>query len=81
MRNDWGRKGSGWELSYGITYERGDKLLRDSARSLDAAKAKCEARLAKRHNRGETARVYEPGTRAIVFELVRAHKDCPTETR
>lgn len=60
--------------TWGITYERGDRVLRDSARSLEAAKAKCEARLAKRHNRGETAKVYAPRYSfrqplEVVFEL------------
>lgn len=43
---------------YIISYIKGDRRLADSARSLGAAKAKIEARLAKRHNRGERAEVY-----------------------
>lgn len=42
---------------YSIEYIKGDRLVRDSARSLEGAKALIAARLAKRHNRGEVARV------------------------
>jgi len=43
---------------YLIEYAKGDRLLRDSARTLDEAKTRCANRLAKRHNRGETATVF-----------------------
>lgn len=46
------------ERRYVITYSRGERKLYDSARSLDEAKATIERRLAKRHNKGETGRVY-----------------------
>lgn len=49
------------ERPYRIEYVRGTRILGDSARSLDGAKARAEARLAKRHNRGETARVWLDG--------------------
>jgi hypothetical protein len=44
---------------YTITYMRGDKLRsRDTAPSVDGAKFRIEKRLAKRHNKGEVARVF-----------------------
>lgn len=42
-----------------IEYWMGDRMLRDSAMSFEHAKAKIAARSAKRHNKGETARVYD----------------------
>lgn len=49
------------ERPYVISYVRGPRRLSDSARTLDAAKARCAARLAKRHNRGEVAEVWYMG--------------------
>lgn len=42
-----------------IEYWKCGRMLRDSAQSLEMAKAKIAARAAKQHNRGETARVYD----------------------
>ena len=44
---------------FNIEYWRGDRMLRDSASSFEQAQAKVAARASKRHNRGETARVYD----------------------
>lgn len=44
-----------------IAYVRGDRRLGDSAQTLEGAKARINARLAKRHNRGERAEVYTSG--------------------
>lgn len=41
-----------------ITYIKGDRRLSDSARDLEAAKARIATRLAKRHNKGERAEVH-----------------------
>ena len=46
---------------YGINYIKGERALLDSAPTLEAAKAKIENRLAKRHNKGESAEVYFRG--------------------
>jgi hypothetical protein len=51
---------------YVIAYLKGDRRLGDSARTLEGAKARIEARLSKPHNRGERAQVYLRG--ALVFE-------------
>lgn len=40
---------------YTILYIRGLRRLLDSATTLEAAKARCDGRLAKPHNRGEAA--------------------------
>lgn len=40
---------------YTILYIRRERRLLDSASTLDGAKARCAARLAKPHNYGETA--------------------------
>jgi len=50
---------------YIIEYIKGDRRLRDCARSMDGAKARITARLAKRHNKGERAEVYRNHT--LVF--------------
>lgn len=52
-----GRASSYREHPFHIEYWKGDRMLRDCAVSLDEAKRRVEQRLAKRHNRGETARV------------------------
>lgn len=52
------RDNRGPDRPYIITYERGERKLYDSARSLDDAKLRIAIRLAKRHNRGEVANVY-----------------------
>jgi hypothetical protein len=46
---------------YGIVYLKGNRRLRDSAETLDGAKARAHARLSKPHNRGETVEVYFGG--------------------
>jgi hypothetical protein len=51
-----GREARG--IPYVITYVKGERQLADSADTLDAAKARISARLAKRHNRGEHALVH-----------------------
>ena len=54
------------ERPYYINYVRGGRALGDSATTLESAKARIAARLAKRHNRGERAQVYRDGK--LVFE-------------
>ena len=44
-----------------IAYVRGDRRLADSAETMDGAKARIAARLAKRHNKGEKAEIYLRG--------------------
>lgn len=55
------------ERNYVINYVRGTRVLGDSARSLDAAKARIQARLSKRHNKGEVGRVFLNGK--LVLEV------------
>jgi hypothetical protein len=54
------------ERPYNIAFFRGERVLLDSARSLESAKARVAARLAKRHNRGERAEIYLHGQ--LVFQ-------------
>lgn len=60
-----GRRDNRHERKYVIAYVRqtvhGTKTLYDSARTLDDAVARSEARLSKRHNRGEAAEIYIAG--------------------
>lgn len=57
-----GRRDNRHERPYVIAYIRPDgRKLYDSARTLDDARARIDARLAKRHNRGETATVHLGG--------------------
>ena len=46
---------------YSIEYIKGARLLRDSAPTLGMAKQRIAVRLAKRHNKGEDARVWFRG--------------------
>ncbi len=57
---------------------RGTRVLNDSARSLQSAIARAEARLAKRHNRGETVRIYHNGKLVLANWCDRLQSDCPT---
>ena len=61
-----GRRDNRHERPYRIDYIRGERVLYDSARSLEDAKARIATRLAKRHNRRERARVVLRGI--TVFE-------------
>ena len=56
-----GRRDNRHERPVRIEYVRGTRVLGDSARSLEDALARVSARLAKRHNRGEHARLYRGG--------------------
>lgn len=56
-----GKRDNRHERPYRIDYVRGTRVLGDSARTLDDAVARADARLAKRHNRGEVARIYRNG--------------------
>lgn len=49
------------ERPYLIEYSLGDRVLRDSGRSLEDAVSRCDARLAKPRNRNETCRIYLRG--------------------
>lgn len=61
-----GKRDNRHSRPYIIRYIKGDRVLSDSARSLDDAKARISNRLAKRHNRGERAEVYR--NRQLVHE-------------
>lgn len=76
-----GRRDNRHERKYMIAYvrKRDGRKLYDSARTLDDAVARSEARLAKRHNRGEVAEIYAAGkliatlTEPAFGELAVAH--------
>jgi hypothetical protein len=57
-----GRRDNKGERPYVITYIKGARRLSDSAITLDGAKTRIAARLAKRHNKGEIGRVYFQGS-------------------
>lgn len=56
-----GRRDNRHERPYVIAYVRGDRKLYDSARNLEDAVDRADARLAKRHNKGEVAHIYRSG--------------------
>ena len=76
-----GRRDNRHERKYVIAYvrKRDGRKLYDSARTLDDAVARSEARLLKRHNRGEQAEIYVAGklvatlTNPAFGELAVAH--------
>lgn len=61
-----GTRDSRGERPYIINYVRGDRVLSDSAPTLNAALARISARLAKPHNKSEQAQVYLRGS--LVFD-------------
>lgn len=58
-----GRRDNRHERPYRIDYVRvlDGRVLGDSARTLDDARVRIEARLSKRHNKGEIGRIYLRG--------------------
>lgn len=72
-------KQTGWAMRFEIAYVKGDRRLRDSATTLDAAKARVEARAAKKHNRGEHAEVFYAGN--LVFSTATKAASAPVDQR
>lgn len=61
------RDGKG-ERPYVIVYVRGTRRLSDSAINCEGALARIRTRLAKRHNKGETAEIWYCGKRIYSTE-------------
>jgi hypothetical protein len=68
-----GRRDNKSERPYVINYIRGQRRLSDSAVTLDGALARISERLAKRHNKGETAEVWHCGERVYTTTIAADH--------